>query len=75
MSGEIFGSGGGEKAASDLNLDFLGRIPLDAKIRTGSDTGEPIVISEPDSETALNFRSIAKVLAGKISVIQQQKAG
>ena len=74
MSGEIFGSGGGEKAAIEMGLDFLGRIPLDAQIREGSDIGKPVVISEPDSETALNFRSIAKVLAGKISVIQLKKS-
>jgi ATP-binding protein involved in chromosome partitioning len=69
MSGEIFGSGGGQDAARRLGVDFLARIPLDARIRTGGDSGEPIVTLAPDSETAREFRNFARVVAAKISVM------
>jgi Mrp family chromosome partitioning ATPase len=40
---DIFGKGGGEKAAKELNVFFLGRIPLDIKARVASDRGVPMV--------------------------------
>ncbi len=48
----MFGSGGGEKAASELGVPFLGRIPLDPAIVASGDSGRPYVASSPDSETA-----------------------
>jgi ATP-binding protein involved in chromosome partitioning len=41
MSGDVFGSGGGERAADDLNIPFLGRVALDKSIREGGDNGAP----------------------------------
>ena len=41
MSGEVFGQGGGEKAAHDLNIPYLGSISLDMGIRKGGDSGTP----------------------------------
>ena len=38
---EIFDHGGAERAASEMDLPFLGAIPLNAKIRQFSDTGVP----------------------------------
>jgi ATP-binding protein involved in chromosome partitioning len=69
MSGEIFGQGGGEQAARDLHVDFLARIPLDARVRAGGDSGDPIVMAAPQSETAIAFRNFARVVAAKISVM------
>jgi ATP-binding protein involved in chromosome partitioning len=69
MSGEIFGQGGGEQAARDLRVDFLARIPLDGRVRSGGDSGDPIVVTDPKSETAIAFRNFARVVAAKISVM------
>jgi ATP-binding protein involved in chromosome partitioning len=69
MSGEIFGQGGGEQAARDLRVDFLARIPLDGRVRSGGDSGDPIVVAAPQSETAIAFRNFARVVAAKISVM------
>jgi hypothetical protein len=52
MSGDVFGSGGGQEAAKRLRVDFLARIPLDSRVRAGGDSGDPIVIAAPESETA-----------------------
>lgn len=69
MSGEIFGSGGGEDAAKLMGVDFLGTVDLDARIREGGDTGRPIVVEAPDSPGALALRALARKIAAKISVM------
>ena len=43
----IFGAGGGELMCKDYNIDLLGSLPLDIKIREQSDSGKPTVIAEP----------------------------
>lgn len=69
MSGDVFGSGGGQEAAKRLHVDFLARIPLDSQVRAGGDSGEPIVILAPGSATAKAFRDFARVVAAKLSVM------
>ena len=57
---EIFGHGGARAEAEKLDLPFLGEIPLDIKVRERSDSGEPIVASDPDSMHAGIYKDIAK---------------
>ena len=47
---DIFGKGGGEKISNELNVPYLGGIPIDPRIRIGGDSGVPIVFGIPDSE-------------------------
>ncbi|CAO3422182.1 iron-sulfur cluster carrier protein ApbC [Azospirillum doebereinerae] len=63
---EIFSHGGARKEASDLGMEFLGEIPLHLSIRETSDLGQPIVVSQPDSEHAQSYRRIAARLWEKI---------
>ena len=70
MTGELFGSGGGEKLAQDQKVPFLGRIPLDVEVRKGGDYGRPVVHSLPDSDTAKAFRKLARDVAARVSVVQ-----
>ncbi len=56
---EIFGSGGGQELADHLGVPLLGQVPLLTDLREGGDTGAPIVASDPDSEAAQVFHSIA----------------
>jgi ATP-binding protein involved in chromosome partitioning len=65
---DIFGSGGGEQLAAASDTPFLGKIPIDATVREGGDSGKPIVVTKPDAPAALALRSIAEGLAAKISV-------
>ena len=69
MSGEIFGTGGGESAAKTLGVEFLGRVELDPAVRIGGDGGQPIVISAPESAAAHAFRQLARLVAARISVM------
>jgi len=65
---DIFGSGGGERLAAQLNSKLLGAIPIDSRIREGGDNGEPIVVAYPDSENAKKITEIARNLAAQISI-------
>lgn len=61
---EIFGHGGGEKLCGEFGLPLLGLIPIDLELGKGGDTGEPLMVSKPDSETGRIFQNIAgKLLA------------
>jgi ATP-binding protein involved in chromosome partitioning len=57
---DIFSHGGARSEAELLSTDFLGEIPLAMDIRETSDSGNPIVISQPDSEHAMAYRAIAE---------------
>ncbi|TET91831.1 MAG: ATP-binding protein [Methanomassiliicoccales archaeon] len=57
---DLFKAGGGEKAAKELGVPFLGRVPLDPKIAETGDSGEPFVLSYPRSESAETFKIIVK---------------
>lgn len=65
---DIFGSGGGEKMAQQAGVPFLGAIPLDAAVRQGGDTGDPIVVAAPNSKVAIELQKIAMEVALKTSV-------
>ena len=71
----IFDQGGGEQAARELGLPFLGRIPLAPEVRAGSDTGHPLVLTHPDSPSARAFSEIARKLAGEVSIRAAQEEG
>ncbi len=66
---EIFGHGGAERAAQDLRVPFLGRLPLDPRAREGGDVGEPVVIAYPDSPISQAFGDIARQLAAQVSIL------
>ncbi len=63
---EVFKVGGGEAAAKELGLPFLGRIPLDPRIVVGSDAGRPFVLEHPDTEAAKAFREIVSNLKAQL---------
>jgi ATP-binding protein involved in chromosome partitioning len=63
MSGEAFGTGGGERLADELGIPLLGRVPLDARLREAGDQGEPLVESDPDAEPAQAITAIADAIA------------
>jgi ATP-binding protein involved in chromosome partitioning len=70
---DIFGKGGGEELASQLDVPFLGRIPLYEPIRKGGDAGVPIVVSEPDSPAALALLAAAEQAAAQVSIASYRK--
>ncbi|OGQ91443.1 MAG: hypothetical protein A2289_18020 [Deltaproteobacteria bacterium RIFOXYA12_FULL_58_15] len=65
---EIFSHGGGERAAEDLGVPFLGRVPIETAVRTGGDKGEPVLIGAPQSASAEAFTAIANALHERADV-------
>jgi ATP-binding protein involved in chromosome partitioning len=65
---DIFGKGGGEALAGELSVPFLGRIPLYEPVRSGGDSGVPIVIGEPDSAAARALVAAAERAAQQVSI-------
>ncbi len=63
---DVFSHGGGERMSRELDVPFLGAIPLDPEIVTGGDDGHPIVISQPDSVAAKAYLAIATELASDL---------
>ncbi|MFQ5554492.1 MAG: Mrp/NBP35 family ATP-binding protein [Acidimicrobiia bacterium] len=55
----IFGTGGGEALAAELDVPLLGQIPLLPALREGADLGLPVTVTEPDGEAAAAFDGIA----------------
>lgn len=68
MRGEFFGSGGGEELASIARVPFLGAIPMHQAVRVGGDTGEPVVVSHPDSPAAKALIAASSQVAAQISI-------
>jgi ATP-binding protein involved in chromosome partitioning len=65
---DIFGHGGGEQLAQQLEVPFLGRIPIYQPIREGGDSGVPLIIGEPESPAAKAFLAVAERTAAQISI-------
>jgi ATP-binding protein involved in chromosome partitioning len=62
MSGDVFGTGGGEALAQDLGIPLLGRVPLDSLVRECGDDGNPVARAHPDSVSAQELRRIAETV-------------
>jgi len=56
----LFGEGGGQELADQLEVPLLGQVPLVPELRAGGDDGFPIVVAHPDDEASVAFRSIAE---------------
>ena len=63
---ELFGAGGGQLLADELGVPLLGQLPLVTALREGGDDGRPITVTQPDSEAAQIFHSIAKRIATEL---------
>jgi len=65
---EIFSKGGAEQAAAKLNVPFLGRVPINLAIRTGSDDGRPVVAADPGLPEAQALIRIAQNIADRVAL-------
>ncbi len=63
---DIFGHGGARAAAEQMDLPFLGEVPLHMAIRENSDAGTPVVASDPDGAEASAFGAIAGRIASRL---------
>jgi ATP-binding protein involved in chromosome partitioning len=71
---DIFGHGGGEALGRAMDVPFLGRLPVYQPIREGSDSGVPLVVSEPGSPAGRAFLSVAERAAAQLSIAAHRVA-
>ena len=67
----IFGAGGGEKMCVDYNVEFLGSLPLDIRIREQADSGNPTVVADPEGNISKTYKQIARRIAVKVAEMAQ----
>ena len=67
---DIFGEDGGRSLADEVDVPYLGSLPLDPAIRAGADNGEPIV-SRDSGETAAAFQDLTATVANKVGVLRR----
>jgi ATP-binding protein involved in chromosome partitioning len=65
---DIFGNGGGRRMAEEMQIPFLGEVPIDTRVRAGSDEGRPIVAVAPEAPAAQAFLGVASQVAAQISI-------
>jgi ATP-binding protein involved in chromosome partitioning len=63
---DIFRHGGGEQMSEELNVPFLGALPLDVDVVTSGDEGLPIVAGQPTSVSSKVYASIATALVEQL---------
>lgn len=68
MVGDVFGQGGGEALAKAAEIPFLGAVPMNGFVRLTGDQGQPVVISQPDSDAAQAMQKIAETVAQTVSI-------
>ena len=66
MRADIFGHEGAKTTSAELNVPFLGEIPLHMDIRTNADNGTPIVLSAPESPHSKAYLDIAQKLLDQL---------
>ena len=71
----IFGSGGGSRMAKQYDVDLLGSLPLDIRIREGVDDGKPTVAIAPDSTITQAYRAIARRTAAQLALKARDYSG
>jgi ATP-binding protein involved in chromosome partitioning len=68
----IFGEGGGKELAEEVDMPFLGEIPLDPSVRETDEEGHPIVMR--DGDTAESMREFARTVANMQGIVHRQEA-
>ena len=63
----LFGKGGGQELAKEMNIQFLGSIPIDTDICALSDNGTPFILEKPDSEASKACKSIVDFITTQLN--------
>jgi ATP-binding protein involved in chromosome partitioning len=70
----LFGEGGGQALAKKFNTELLAQLPLVPQVREGGDEGRPVVLRDPTSAVALEFRQLARKVAQQVSILSNKEA-
>jgi ATP-binding protein involved in chromosome partitioning len=63
---DVFSTGGGARTADQMNVHFLGALPLDPQVRIGGDTGKPVTLRDASDQHAAGFMQLAKSVLERV---------
>ncbi|MBD3205320.1 P-loop NTPase [Candidatus Bathyarchaeota archaeon] len=63
---EVFSEGGGRAISEDMDVDFLGSIPIDPRVSSASDEGVPFIIKYPEAPASKSFMKIIEKIEEKV---------
>jgi ATP-binding protein involved in chromosome partitioning len=66
---DVFSTGGGERTAREMGVNFLGALPLDPAVRVGGDTGRPVALDSGNHAKGAGFRELAQRMVGRVEEI------
>ncbi|CAK9150039.1 unnamed protein product [Ilex paraguariensis] len=69
----IFGKGGARRTAEEMGMAFIGEIPLEGEIRSGSDEGVPIVVSKPDCAVSIAYTDVAQKVVRRLEELAKEQ--
>jgi ATP-binding protein involved in chromosome partitioning len=69
---DIFGQGGAERLAQQMDIPLLGQIPLGISVREGGDLGTPAILNDAPDAYAKLFRELAQQVAARVSILSAQ---
>jgi ATP-binding protein involved in chromosome partitioning len=56
-----------------MGVDLLGQVPLEMAVREGGDSGEPVVVRNVGSATAVALTQLAQVVAARLAILNHAK--
>ncbi len=71
---DVFGTGGGRRTAEEMNVPFLGELPLDPAVRLGGDTGEPIALRNDSNPSAAPYHELARAVVERVRQLGAPRA-
>jgi ATP-binding protein involved in chromosome partitioning len=66
---DVFSTGGGRKTAEEMQVHFLGELPLNPAVRVGGDTGKPIALSEEKNGAGPGFVTLARNTIARVEEV------
>src|SRR5437764_9440052 len=63
---DVFSTGGGARTADQMNVHFLGALPLDPQVRIGGDSGKPVTLRDVSDPQAAGFIQLAKSMLERV---------
>ncbi len=63
---DVFSTGGGERTAREMQVNFLGALPLDPAVRKGGDSGAPVALQNEIGSQGAVFRELARKMQDRI---------
>ena len=70
---EVFGKGGGVKAAEKYEVPYLGAIPIDIEMRKAGDEGRPFIIRKPGQDKNPTWEAVDKVMENLIAEVEKRE--